>query len=233
MSTSGYAASPFLASQTGANYHALQFPNYIFTALSQFSWITWISPFNVNLAALTSFNQGMGINPWPTWDWNTLLFDGTDPLMVPFFATLNKFLGMFVSGFVVLGLWYTNAYNTGYLPINSNRVFDSSGSLYNVSRSIDSRGIFDPVKYEAYSPAYLTAGNMTVYLFFFAIYPATLMYIILYHRYEIKMGFKNLINSYRKKKADDVGEYKDVHNRLMAAYPEGALSRLSPWRGRH
>lgn len=57
-------------------------------------------------------------------------------------------------------------------------------------------------------------------MFFFAVYPATLVYIFLYHRYEVKTGFKNLINSFRKKKNAEVGQYQDVHNRLMKAYPE-------------
>ena len=34
------------------------------------------------------------------------------------------------------------------------------------------------------------------------------------------MGFKNLWASLRKKTRDGKGEYKDVHNRLMAVYPE-------------
>jgi len=146
----------------GAMFLYFWFPNYIFTALSMFSWMTWIAPNNVNLAAVAGFSNGLGLNPWPTWDWNTLLFDNTDPLMVPFFATFNKFIGMFCSMFVILGLWYTNAYYTGYLPINSNHVYDNTGNLYNVSRAIDERGIFDAEKYGAYSPAYLAAGNLTV-----------------------------------------------------------------------
>jgi OPT family small oligopeptide transporter len=207
----------------GAMFIYFWFPNFIFTALSAFSWMTWIAPDNMNLGTITGFNNGIGLNPWPTFDWNILLFDNLDPLMVPFFSTFNRFIGTFVSAFVVIGLWYTNTYYTGYLPINSNRIFDNTGNLYNVSKAIDSRGLFDAEKYEAYSPAYLSAGYITVYIFFFAIYPATLMYIALYHRYEIKMGFRNLINSFRPKKESDDGQYQDVHNRLMAQYPEGEL----------
>lgn len=47
------------------------------------------------------------------------------------------------------------------------------------------------------------------------------MYIYLYHKAEVVMGFKNLRNSFRKNKDTEIGQYKDVHNRLMAAYPEG------------
>lgn len=204
----------------GAMFVYFWFPNWIFTALSMFSWMTWIAPDNLNLSTITGFSNGLGLNPWPTFDWNLLLFDSLDPLMVPFFSTFNRFLGMFASFFVVVAIWYTNTYNTGYLPINSNRVYDNTGKLYNVSRAIDSHGLFDPVKYAEYSPPFLAAGNLTIYIFFFAIYPATLMYIYLYHKAEVVMGFKNLRNSFRKNKDTEIGQYKDVHNRLMAAYPE-------------
>jgi len=203
------------------------FPNFIFQALTAFSWMSWIAPDNRNLNTITGFNNGLGLNPWPTFDWNVLLFDNADPLMVPFFATFNKAVGMLIAMFVVVGMWYTNAYWTGFFPINSNRVFDNTGSLYNISQAIDNRGIFDPTKYEAYSPAFLAAGNLTVYLFFFGIYPAVLVYIWLNHRWEVRMGFKNLLNSFRKNKDSEAGQYKDVHNRLMAKYPEGELTTIS------
>lgn len=117
--------------------------------------------------------------------------------------------------FVILGVWYTNIYNTGYLPINSNKVFDHFGEYYNVTRTLDERGLFDAAKYAAYSPAYMAAGNLVVYAFFFAIYSATISYAAIYHRHEIMMGFRNL---FRGGKTE---QYTDVHNRLMAAYPEG------------
>ncbi|KAH7327313.1 OPT oligopeptide transporter protein-domain-containing protein [Rhexocercosporidium sp. MPI-PUGE-AT-0058] len=123
-----------------------------------------------------------------------------DPFMVPFFNTANKFAGMFMSMFVVLGLCYTNSYNTSYLPINTNRVWDRFWARCNVSSTIDSRGIFDPVKYEAYSPASLGAANLVVYLVYFGIYSAAISYSFLYHGHEIRMGFKNLYKSIASQK---------------------------------
>lgn len=142
--------------------------------------------------------------------------------MVPFFNIANKFAGIFISSFVILGVWFTNTYYTGYLPINSNRVYDHFGELYNVSRAINEKGLFDAEKFEAYSPAYLSAGYSMLYLFFFSLYTAVISYTYLYHRHEIAMGFRNLVNSYRKNKNSE-DEYEDVHNRLMAAYPEGGI----------
>ncbi|KAK3356683.1 OPT oligopeptide transporter [Lasiosphaeria hispida] len=198
------------------------FPNFLFEALTYFSWMTWIAPDNRDLNILTGFQSGLGLfNPLPTFDWNVLLYDSLDPLMVPAFSTLNRALGMFIFGFVILAVWYTNTWNTGYLPINSNRVYDHFGSLYNVSRALNEKGMYDHEKYMNYSAAYLGAANAIVYGCFFAIYSAAVTYVILFHRYEITVGFKNMWASIRRRTRKAEGEeYQDVHNRLMSAYPE-------------
>lgn len=210
-------------------------PNYLFTALTYFSWITWISPDNANLARITGVSKGLGVNPLPTLDWNILTYQ-VDPLVVPFFTTFNFFLGMLFSMFIIVAIYYSNAFNTAYLPINSNRPFDHFGKSYNVTAIIDDRGIFDGPKYEAYSPPFLSAGNVVIYMFFFALYSATITYGFLYHRHEIMLGLGDFrrsitrrIPGFRKKsgqeiEGDDDGledpNKLDVHNRLMAAYKE-------------
>lgn len=211
------------------------FPNYIFQVLSYFSWMSWIAPNNLNLSTITGFNNGLGLfNPIPTFDWNVVCFS-FDPLIVPSFSSFNSSAGMFLTGFFILALWYSNTWNTGYIPINSNKTWDHFGKRYNVSRTIDDRGMYDEAKYMQYSAPYLSAANSLVYGFFFAVYAAVVTHVLLYHRYEVAMGFKNLWSSLRFRKKtetaeEDVdadgtvransGEYKDVHNRLMAVYPE-------------
>jgi OPT family small oligopeptide transporter len=209
------------------------FPNYIFAALSYFSWMAWIAPNNADLANITGSSTGLGFNPFSTFDWNVLTFN-LDPLMVPFFSTFNFFLGTFFSGFVIIALYYTNAFNTSYLPINSNRPFDHFGQPYNVTAIIDDNGIFDSAKYEAYSPPFLSAGNVVVYMFFFAVYSATVAYGVLYHRHEIMLGLRDVWRAVKqwgarltksRNSASDDGSTDDlnmldVHNRLMRAYRE-------------
>jgi OPT family small oligopeptide transporter len=206
----------------GAMFVYFWFPNYIFAALSYFSWITWIAPNNPDLATITGGLSGLGLNPIPTFDWNLVTFN-VDPLMVPFFSTFNLFIGAFGSMFIIIAFYYTNAFNTSYLPINSNRPFDNTGNIYKVASIIDENGIFDGAKYEAYSPPFLSAANVVVYMFFFAMYSATVTYGILYHRHEIAMGFRDLWQSMRRKKDEEDTIDKndlDVHNRLMKAYKE-------------
>ncbi|KAI6779433.1 uncharacterized protein J7T54_005247 [Emericellopsis cladophorae] len=196
-------------------------PNVLFSALSIFSWMTWIAPNNVDLNIITGSQQGLGLNPFPTFDWNRFVF-WVDPLMVPFFTTLNMFIGAFVSFFIILALYYGNAFNMAFLPINVNLPYDNTGMPYNVTRILDARGIIDEEAYQAYSIPHITAGSMMTYLAFFAVYSATVVYGILYHRHEMAMGFKDLYNSFlpSKKGIVEKGRVLDVHNRLMKSYRE-------------
>lgn len=56
-------------------------PNFLFQALSIFNWISWIDPNNVKLNSVVGFNNGVGLNPVPTFDWNNIIHGGTDPLV--------------------------------------------------------------------------------------------------------------------------------------------------------
>lgn len=49
----------------GAMFIYFWFPNYLFEALTFFSWITWIAPDNHNLNILTGFQNGLGVSPEP------------------------------------------------------------------------------------------------------------------------------------------------------------------------
>ena len=181
---------------------------------SSFIRISWIAPNNVDLASIAGTQAGLGLNPLPTFDWN-VVSTTIQPLISPFFATVNNFLGMFFTMPIILAIWYTNTWNTGYMPINVNQPYDRFGDRYNVTRVLDQNGFYDQAAYEAYSPLYLSAANAFIYGIFFAIYPATIVYAYLYHRHEITRGFKSLL-----KKTNPKTTYRDVHNRLMAVYPE-------------
>ncbi|KAL4864822.1 hypothetical protein BDV12DRAFT_205518 [Aspergillus spectabilis] len=181
-----------------------------------FNWIAWIAPNNFNLTAITGLNKGLGINPFPTFDWN-IFTHAIDPLVVPFHITVNMILGMAIGGVVIIGMYWTNAYNTAYLPINTNSMFNHFEKSYNVSMILDEQGWLDEAKYQAYSPVYLAASSLTMYFYFFAMYAATVSYAYLYHRHDIALGMRSLIKGFRK---GDTSDFKDVHSRLMSAYKE-------------
>jgi hypothetical protein len=199
----------------GAMFVYFWSPGYIIQAMSYFNWMTWIAPDNVNLAAVTGSVGGLGLNPFPTWDWNQLTVVG-DPLTTPFFAIFHIFLGTIITAPIILAIWYTNTWNTAYIPINDIHTWDNTGSRYNVLRVVDNdTTLFNEEGYKAYSPAYLSASIALVHGVYFAVYSATITHTILYHRREIVAGFRNLIN--RKSASADS---KDVHTRLMGRYRE-------------
>jgi hypothetical protein len=199
----------------GAMFVYFWFPGYIVQAMSYFNWITWIAPDNINLAAVTGSIGGLGLNPFSTWDWNQLTATA-DPLVNPFYSVINLFLGTLVTAPVVLAIWYTNTWNTAYIAINDNHVWDNTGSRYEVLRVVDNgTTLFNEAGYKAYSPAYLSAGMALFYGAFFALYTATITHAILYHRREIVAGLQNLIS---RKPA--FANSKDVHTRLMRSYRE-------------
>ncbi|KZV96399.1 OPT-domain-containing protein [Exidia glandulosa HHB12029] len=187
------------------------FPNMIFPALSVFSWMTWISPNNVNLAAICGTQLGLGVNPFPTLDWNWMFL--SDPIITPLFSNMNQYIGAWMVVPITAAIWFSNSFNTGYLGITSNRVFDNTGQPYNVSLIVTAEGLFNETAFKEYSPAYLGASNLVVYIMFFALYTATISYAFLYHRHEIARGFRSLAHR-------EGNEGKDIHNRLMQAYPE-------------
>jgi len=180
------------------------------TSFSGFNWTTWIAPQNINLAAISGTWNGLGINPFPTFDWNWQL---EDPIITPLFSILNQFVGVCIAIPIIVAIWYSNTFNTGYFPINSNHVFDNTGNFYNVSLILTPGGLFNETAYNLYSPAYLGAGNAVVYLFFFTLYTATISYAFLYHRHDIVKGFRGMWNR-------DGNTQRDVHSRLMSVYPE-------------
>ncbi|KAJ5809541.1 uncharacterized protein N7503_001759, partial [Penicillium pulvis] len=155
------------------------FPDYIFQALSYFGWMTWIAPNNFNLNMITGSINGLGFNPISSFDWNVIAVYSY-PLTYPFFAYTQQFLGTLLGGFIIIALYWSNTNWTAYLPPNSSDIFDNTGNSYNVTRVINSKtGALNEEAYQAYSPAFYSAGNLLVYGAFFAFYPLTMVFIVL------------------------------------------------------
>jgi hypothetical protein len=136
------------------------FPQHIASALSLFNWLSWIAPKNFNLTAITGLNKGLGFNPLPTFDWNVVTYY-VDPLVVPFHVTLNMFIGALLGGISIIAMYWSNTYNTSFLPINTNTMFNNQGTKYNVTSILDDNGLLDEEKYQAYSQVYIAASSLT------------------------------------------------------------------------
>lgn len=186
------------------------FPGFIFTALSNFSWITWIKPNNVIINQIFGSSTGLGMFPnMIALDWNQIAGYIGSPLIPPA-STIFTILASLVLIFwiVVPAIHYSNTWYSEYLPISSSGSFDRFQNSYNVSRIVDKATLtFNKAAYEAYSPLYLSTTFAISYGLSFASITATIMHTILFHG-------KEIITQVRQE------EKPDVHFRLMKNYKE-------------
>ena len=63
------------------------FPSYLFTALSSFSWVCWITPNNAKVNQLFGVKHGLAMG-FLTFDWGQISFNGS-PLGMPWWAAAN------------------------------------------------------------------------------------------------------------------------------------------------
>ncbi|PLW16948.1 hypothetical protein PCANC_13911 [Puccinia coronata f. sp. avenae] len=214
-------------------------PDVFFQTLSFFNWTTWIAPNNVKLAMITGTVSGLGLNPFPTLDWN---FMSLNPVTTPLWSIMNMYGGALAAFAAICGLFFGDVAYTQYLPINSNGIFDRFGKRYNASRILNSVGDLDQAKYEAYSPPYMTSASIISFTAFFGLYTSTVVHSILFYRKHLAGGFSlfwrqlivnlsdlpiisRLVNPSEEKlrRTNQVLTDKyasDVHCRLMSVYPE-------------
>lgn len=194
-------------------------PDYLFTALSTFNWLAWIKPDSLNLATITGFQTGLGVNPISTFDWN--IVNLSTPLTIPFFANANLYAGMIMALFCICGIWYTNSKWTGFLPINSNQLFTNTGELYAVTKVVTSNSLFDEEAYKQYGPPFYTAANLVVYGAFFAIYPFLFFYVHIMYWKQIKSAFIGLWKIVRNFRTSSTYDgFNDSFSRSMTRYKE-------------
>ncbi|KAJ5329424.1 hypothetical protein N7452_009814 [Penicillium brevicompactum] len=185
------------------------FPDYIWTSLSTFAFVTWIAPNNQKVNTIFGMNSGLGLIPISI-DWTQINYAGY-PLMTPFYITCNAFaVVVFFYLFLSPILYYSNVWYSAYLPLLSSGTFDNTGSSYNVSRVIDTATKdFSLAKYQEYSPMYISMSYSLTYGLSFAAVTAVVVHTYLYNGSEIWARFKNVKHG---------GE--DVHRRLMRVYDE-------------
>ncbi|KAI6156158.1 OPT oligopeptide transporter protein-domain-containing protein [Pisolithus thermaeus] len=179
------------------------FPGYIFQALSYFSWVTWIWPDNAEIAQLFG---GMSII---TFDWAQIAYIGS-PLATPWWAAANVLMGFVIFYWIVTPiLYFTNTWDSLYMPIQSRQVYDNMARPYNVTRVLTDDVVFDEAAYNAYSPLFMTTCFAVSYGLSFATITATLTHTFLYFRKQIMMQARR-----------SLGEQPDIHARLMSVYPQ-------------
>ncbi|KAK9244374.1 OPT oligopeptide transporter protein-domain-containing protein [Lipomyces tetrasporus] len=201
-------------------------PNYLFTALSTFNWITWIAPKNVKLAYVTGSRSGIGFNPWTSFDWSVVNY--TTPLVLPFFSVANKFIGGVIGGLVVIAMYWSNYKYTGYFPPNNANVYDNHAKRYNVSR-IYHDGHFDVDAYRNYSQTYIGAGQIMMLGAYYTMYTCAFAYIFLNEWKvisEAMLGFskKSTYEQFHDPMSTMTLNYKEVPDLWYLAIMVGSLA---------
>lgn len=184
------------------------FPDYLWTSLGTFAFVTWIAPHNQKVNTIFGMNSGLGLLPISI-DWTQITYAGT-PLTTPFYITCNAF-AVVVLFYLFLSpiLYYTNVWQSAYLPLLSSSTFDNTGSKYNITRVVDENLDFVLEKYEQYSPMYISMSYSLTYALSFAAVTAIVVHTYLYNGAEIWAKFKDSRHG---------GE--DIHKRLMNQYKE-------------
>ncbi|KAJ6118070.1 hypothetical protein N7471_013947 [Penicillium samsonianum] len=161
------------------------FPDFIFPALSYFSFPCWIKPESKVVNQIFGMNSGMGLLPI-TLDWSQISYIGS-PLLIPSWAVLNVFISLvFWIWIVAVALYYTNVWNTGYLPFQSSQVFDNTGNTYKVKKIVNAASDYklDVKKCLAYSPVYMPVTYaLNMFGLSFATLSALLVWVILERRH--------------------------------------------------
>lgn len=187
------------------------FPDFIIPAFSYFAWVTWAKPNNVIVNQL--FGQTTGISlgfPFTgfTLDWAQINGFYGSPLISPWHAHANTAIGIiFFVWLLIPALNYSGVWYGDYVPISQNGILDNTGAIYNISRILTPEHIVDPVKYEEYSPLFLSTAFALAYGLSFASIAALLSNTYLFHGAEIWRRWRS-----------SSGELDDVHMRIMRKY---------------
>ena len=183
------------------------FPEFIFSALSQFCWLCWIFPHNRLVNIIFGTSTGMGLSIF-SFDWSQITFI-CSPLVAPWWAECNMMLGFVVLIWIIgPALYFTNTYELGYLPFASKELYDRTGEPFRASRVINPvTNQFDELAYGNYSVPYFPSAYLISYMCAFAFITAILTHTVCFHGKDIY----RIVHSNKTEK-------EDIHAKLMRHY---------------
>ena len=159
------------------------------------------------LNQLFGYQSGLGMS-LITFDWSQIAFIGS-PLATPWWAEGNVAFGfVFFFWLIVPLVYYTNVWDSQFMPVLSRGIFDNKGAQYDVSLILTDTS-FDLDKYRAYSPLFLPTAFVISYALSFASVTATMVHVFLYYRKQIMVQARR-----------SLAEQPDIHARLMSQYPQ-------------
>ncbi|KAK9269894.1 hypothetical protein L1049_025467 [Liquidambar formosana] len=186
------------------------FPSYLFQSLQSISWVCWTFRNSVTAQQIGSGLNGLGIGAF-TLDWSAVASFLFSPLICPFFAIANVFVGYALILYVVIPLsyWGLNMYNAQTFPIFSSDLFTAQGQEYNITTIVNNNFELDKTAYGEQGRIHLSMFFALTYGFGFATIASTLTHVALFYGREI----------YDRYRASSKGK-EDIHTRLMKNYKD-------------
>ncbi|KAK3143823.1 hypothetical protein QOZ80_4AG0305430 [Eleusine coracana subsp. coracana] len=185
-------------------------PGYLFTTITAVSWVCWAFPKSITMQQIGSGMNGLGIGAF-TLDWSVVVSFLSSPLVSPFFAIANVWVGFVLLIYIVLPLayWKYNLYNADTFPLFSTDLFTGAGQMYNISAIVNDRFQIDKAAYDQQGKIHLSLFFAISYGLGFATIAATLSHVALFYGKEMYQRFRE---SYKGK--------ADVHTRMMRRYDD-------------
>lgn len=187
----------------------------MFPTMTFFNWITWIRPTSATVAIITgTYYFNLGFSPLGSLDYQWIAT--LDPFVTPWFVIVQVVGTVAFWGLcVIIPVFFTNTWFTGYLPINSWYPYDNTGQIYDVSAILGTDQRLNQTAYEAYSPIFLPAAVSLRYVGMLALLPALFVTTVLYNGQMIAPVLKSVF-----RRGSKHGVQGDIHNRLIGAYKE-------------
>ncbi|TQE05756.1 hypothetical protein C1H46_008662 [Malus baccata] len=186
------------------------FPGYLFTTLTNISWVCWLFSKSVTAQQIGSGMRGLGVGSL-TLDWSAVASFLFSPLICPFFVIVNVFAGYALILYLVIPIayWGLDSYSAQKFPIFSSHLFTAEGQDYNITAIVNDKFQLDIPKYEEQGRIHLSMFFALTYGFGFATIASTLTHVALFYGREILDRYRS---SYKGK--------EDIHTRLMRRYKD-------------
>ncbi|GKV26603.1 hypothetical protein SLEP1_g35870 [Rubroshorea leprosula] len=154
--------------------------------------------------------RGLGVGAISL-DWTAVASFLFSPLISPFFAIANVFVGYVMLIYIVIPIayWGLDLYSASRFPIFSSHLFTAKGKPYDITAIVNDKFELDKVKYEEHGRIYLSMFFALTYGFGFATIASTLTHVGLFYGREI---YERYCASYKGK--------EDIHTKLMRKYKD-------------
>ena len=158
------------------------FPGFLFPTLTSISWVCWIFTRSVTAQQLGSGMRGLGLGAF-TLDWSAVSSFLFSPLVSPFFAIANIFVGFSLFMYVIIPIsyWGLDLYNAKTFPIFSSHLFTCNGTKYDIEGIVYDKFELDIGAYEKQGKINLSTFFALTYGLSFATIASTLTHVAFFY----------------------------------------------------